>query len=53
MSFDDGMKSQWNKFVKFPSKFKWKPVFANIREEDSPKIFAIFAYGFKYSLQRW
>ena len=41
------------KFAKFHSEFKWKPVFANILEEDSPKIFAQFADGFKDSLQRF
>ena len=41
------------KFAKFHSEFKWKPVFANIQEEDSPKIFVKFADGFKYSLRRW
>ena len=51
--FDDKMMSQWNKIAKFHSEFEKKTLQANIREEDLPRIFAKFADGFKYALQRW
>ena len=47
------MMSQWNKIAKFHSEFNSKALWTNIRKEGSPKIFAKFADGFKYALQRW